>query len=84
MLKLSAKNWDYLLDAHDKIEKKEKSVESEFAHLQQHVLDENKHLSAKVTQLQKQKKLLQKHAWEFLSKNIQTVKKLKHLEEEKK
>ncbi|KAI1955152.1 hypothetical protein LOZ58_006844 [Ophidiomyces ophidiicola] len=48
MLKSSAKNWDHLLDAHDKIEKEEKSVESEFACLQQHVLDDNKHLSAKV------------------------------------
>ncbi|KAI1908098.1 hypothetical protein LOZ65_006700 [Ophidiomyces ophidiicola] len=59
-------------------------MKSEFAHLQQHVLDENKHLSAKATQLQKQKKLLQKHAWKFLSKDIQTVEKLKHLEEKKK
>ncbi|KAI1932155.1 hypothetical protein LOZ66_006937 [Ophidiomyces ophidiicola] len=51
MLKPSTKNWDCLLDAHDKIEKEEESVESEFAHLQQHMLDENKHLSAKATQL---------------------------------
>ncbi|KAI1907314.1 hypothetical protein LOZ65_006784, partial [Ophidiomyces ophidiicola] len=50
----------------------------------QHVLDENKCLSAKATQLQKQKKLLQKRAQKFLSKNIQTVEKLEHLEEEEK
>ncbi|KAI1932957.1 hypothetical protein LOZ66_006697 [Ophidiomyces ophidiicola] len=84
MSKPSAKNWDHLLDAHDKIEKEEESVESEFACLQQHVLDENKHLSAKATRLQKQKKLLQKCAWEFLSKDIQTVKELEWLEEEEK
>ncbi|KAI1912495.1 hypothetical protein LOZ65_005984 [Ophidiomyces ophidiicola] len=84
MSKLSAKNWDRLLDAHDKIEKEEESVESEFACLQQHVLDENKHLSAKAAQLQKQKKLLQKRAWEFLSKDIQTVEELEQLEEEEK
>ncbi|KAI1956455.1 hypothetical protein LOZ58_006384 [Ophidiomyces ophidiicola] len=84
MSKPFIKNWDHLLDAHDKIEKEEESVESEFACLQQHVLDENKHLSAKATQLQKQKKLLQKCAQEFLSKNIQTVKELKCLKEEEK
>ncbi|KAI1906271.1 hypothetical protein LOZ65_006875 [Ophidiomyces ophidiicola] len=38
MSKPSAKNWDHLLDAHDKIEKEEESVESEFACLQQHKL----------------------------------------------
>ncbi|KAI1932369.1 hypothetical protein LOZ66_006878 [Ophidiomyces ophidiicola] len=84
MSKPSAKNWNRLLDAHDKIEKEEESVESEFACLQQHVLDENKHLSAKAAWLQKQKKLLQKRAREFLSKDIQTVEELEHLEEEEK
>ncbi|KAI1958562.1 hypothetical protein LOZ58_004968 [Ophidiomyces ophidiicola] len=59
-------------------------MESEFACLQQHVFDENKRLSAKVAQLQKQKKLLQKCAWEFLSKDIQTVEELECLEEEEK
>ncbi|KAI1906161.1 hypothetical protein LOZ65_006883 [Ophidiomyces ophidiicola] len=51
MSKLSAKNWNCLLDAHDKIEKEEESVESKFACLQQHVLDENKRLSAKAARL---------------------------------
>lgn len=66
----SEKNWDRLLDAHEKIDKREDAVHEEIFRLQREVV-----------RLKKQKKLLHRRARDFLKKDVKTVEELEELEE---